>query len=49
MIRTKAAFRALREECGLTQADIAAEAGVRLLTVKKWENPTSDIKEVQTL
>ena len=45
MIRTKAAFRALREECGLTQADIAAEAGVRLLTVKKWENPTSDIKE----
>lgn len=45
MIKTKAAFRALREECGLTQTDIAAEADVRLLTVKKWENPASDIKE----
>ena len=45
MKKTKAAFRALREECGLTQADVAAEADVRLLTVKKWENPASDIKE----
>ena len=45
MKKTKAAFRALREECGLTQQDIAAEADVRILTAKKWENPNSDIKE----
>ena len=45
MKKTKAAFRAIREECGLTQQDVAAEAYVRILTAKKWENPNSDIKE----
>lgn len=45
MRKTKAAFRALREECGLTQADVAAEAGCTVQTVKKWENPASHIKE----
>lgn len=39
MKKTKAAFRALREECGLTQQDIADEADVRVMTVKNWENP----------
>ncbi len=43
MEKTKAAFRALREECGFTQQEIADEFGVRLLTVKKWEKPHSDI------
>lgn len=45
MKKTKAAFRALREECGLTQKDVADEAGVTILSAKKWENPASDIKE----
>lgn len=45
MKKTKAAFRAIREECGLTQQDVAAEADVRILTAKKWEKPNSDIKE----
>lgn len=39
MKKTKAAFRAIREECGLTQQDIADEADVRVMTVKNWENP----------
>lgn len=39
MKKTKAAFRAFREECGLTQQDIADEADVRVMTVKNWENP----------
>lgn len=38
MIKTKAAFRALRESCGMTQKDVADEFGVRLISVKKWEN-----------
>lgn len=38
MKKTKAAFRAFREECGLTQQDIADEADVRVMTVKNWEN-----------
>lgn len=42
MKKTKAAFRALREECGLTQQDIADEAGVRILSVKRWENTNKD-------
>lgn len=40
MKKTKAAFRAFREECGLTQQDIADEADVRVMTVKNWENPS---------
>ena len=39
MKKTKAALKALREECGLSQQDIADEAGVNILAVKRWENP----------
>ena len=42
MKKTKAAFRAIREECGLTQQDIADEAGVQILSVKRWENTKED-------
>ena len=45
MEKTKANFRALREACGLTQSDIAAEADVRLLTAKRWENPNVEGSE----
>lgn len=38
-IRTKADFRALRESVGLTQQDVADEAGVSVRTVKRWEAP----------
>lgn len=36
---TKADFRAMRDECGLTQQDVADALGVRVLTVKRWERP----------
>lgn len=39
MIRTKADFRALRESLGMTQQDVADEAGVAVRTVKRWESP----------
>ena len=42
MRKTKAAFRAMREECGMTQQDIADKFDVRKLTVKRWENPAID-------
>ena len=42
MKKTKAAFRAIREECGLTQQDIADEADVKILSVKRWENTKED-------
>ena len=45
MEKSKANFRALREACGMSQADIADEADVSILSVKKWENPNSDIKQ----
>lgn len=45
MKKTKAAFRAIREECGLTQQDLADVLDVRVMTVKRWENPGSDVKE----
>lgn len=38
-IRTKADFRALREYLGMTQQDVADEAGVSVRTVKRWESP----------
>lgn len=41
MIKTKAAFRALRESCGMTQRDVADEAGVAVFSVKRWENEDS--------
>lgn len=39
MEKTKAGLRALREGCGMTQADLAAEFDVEILSVKRWENP----------
>lgn len=39
MERTKAGFRALREQTGLTQEAVAEQAGVTALTVKRWESP----------
>lgn len=38
MNKNKASFRALREECGLTQQDVANQFDVRVLSVKRWEN-----------
>lgn len=38
-IRTKADFRAVRESVGMTQQDVANEANVTLMTVKRWERP----------
>lgn len=42
MKKNKASFRALREDCGLTQQDIADETGVKILSVKRWENTNDD-------
>lgn len=42
MNRTKAAFRASREECGLTQKELAEEVGVTVKTIKTWENPAQE-------
>ena len=39
MLKTKAALKAVRESCGLSQQDVADEVGVRILSVKRWENP----------
>lgn len=38
MERTKAGFRALREQVGLTQEAVADAVGVTTLTVKRWES-----------
>lgn len=46
MKKTKAAFRALRESCGLTQQDLADAVGVHITSIKKWENPNSHLKEI---
>ena len=35
----KAEFRAAREMLGLTQQDVADEAGVAIISVKRWERP----------
>lgn len=42
MVKTKAALRALREECGMSQQNVADASGVRVLAVKRWESPTLD-------
>ena len=42
MSRTKAEFRALRETVGFSQHALAAELGVRPLSVKRWERPDID-------
>jgi transcriptional regulator with XRE-family HTH domain len=36
--RSKARFKALRESVGLTQAALAAELGVEVRSVKRWES-----------
>ena len=40
MEKSKANFRAIREMCGLSQQDVANAADVRVLSVKRWENPS---------
>lgn len=42
MKKTKAAFRAIREECGFSQQDIADEADVSIRSVKFWEDTRED-------
>ncbi len=39
MKKTKATARAMREACGMTQNELAAEFDVEVRTVKRWENP----------
>lgn len=39
MKHTKTNFRAIREICGLSQADMADLAGVSISTIKRWERP----------
>lgn len=39
MEKTKATMRAIREGCGITQAELADEFDVLVRTVKRWENP----------
>lgn len=38
-MRSKSEFRAMRETLGLTQQTMAAELGVKVLSVKRWESP----------
>lgn len=38
-VRPKAEFRAMREMLGVTQQRLADDLGVRVLSVKRWENP----------
>lgn len=38
MIRSKAAFRAIRETVGYTQAALADELGVQVRSIKRWES-----------
>lgn len=35
----KAQFRATRERCGISQQMLASKAGVKVLSVKRWEKP----------
>lgn len=44
MIKTKASFRALREECGLTQEQLADEMDVDRRSVKRWESPHAPVE-----
>lgn len=45
MRKTKAELRAMREDCGMTQQDVADKFDVRKLTVKRWENQTVEGSE----
>lgn len=37
-------YRALREQVGLTQQDVAGALGVKVLSVKRWEDPDYQFK-----
>lgn len=39
MTMSKAQFRATRERCGISQQMLASKAGVKVLSVKRWEKP----------
>lgn len=39
MTLSKAQFRETRERCGISQQMLASEAGVKVLSVKRWEKP----------
>ena len=39
-MRTKAGFRALRDRVGFSQQNMADALGVRVRTVKRWEDPS---------
>lgn len=39
MTLSKAQFRAIRERCGISQQMLASKAGVKVLSVKRWEKP----------
>ena len=41
-MRSKAEFRAIREQIGMTQAALADELGVEIRSVKRWEKPSPD-------
>ena len=38
-VESKAAFRAARERCGISQQMLASKTGVKVLSVKRWEKP----------
>lgn len=40
--RTKTDFRALREMVGMTQSVLAHQLGVQVISVKRWENPSTE-------
>ena len=39
MTLSKAQFREARERCGISQQMLASRAGVKVLSVKRWEKP----------
>ena len=39
MTLSKAQFRETRERCGISQQMLASKAGVKVLSVKRWEKP----------
>lgn len=39
MTLSKAQFREIRERCGISQQMLARKAGVKVLSVKRWEKP----------
>lgn len=41
-VRTKAAFKAMREQVGMMQRDLAEELDVDVRSVKRWESPAAE-------